>query len=61
MDGLRLKLTLKFTQWCFRCSISFLGVIIIDTVKAWNLEQEPMADHDTLVALATELIHNNLC
>ena len=39
---------------------SFLGVIVVDTVNAWNLEQEAMSDHDAYEQLAFQLIKNRL-
>jgi hypothetical protein len=60
MDGLRIEHTLEFHRWWLRVFTSFLGVIVVDTVNAWNLEQEAMSDHDAYEQLAFQLINNRL-
>ena len=58
MDGLRIEHTLEFRRWWLRCNTSFIGVIVVDAVNAYNFEHEAMVDGDAYVQLAQEMIFN---
>jgi len=58
MDSLRIEHTLEFKQWWLRCNTSFIGVVVVDAVNAWNFEQEFLPDAEAYAKLATELIWN---
>ena len=59
MDGLRLELTHEFKIWWKRVFTSFLGVIIVDALAAFILEQGDIDQLQFYEELAAELIWNS--
>ena len=60
MDGLRLELAHEFKTWWKRVFTSFLGVIVVDALAAFVLEQGEIDQMLFYEQLAMEMIWNDL-
>lgn len=60
MDDLRMEVTLEFKRWWLRVNTSFLAVIIVDTINAWQFFEAPGSFRTLVTYLCQQMVNNNL-